>query len=239
MSWTGLRYDWRWIKDVFEVKPLCDFLKEVPDPRSDRKKPHDHVEVLMLIIIGFLVRKPSLRRIVKWCSRNEETLQKHLKLRGGIPSLSTVSRLVSGVDVELLTFAFINWIGNILSTKGIHLIIDGKALRAATEKVKDKRTPYILNAIDAATKLVVGQLAIPEKTNEMTAIPRLLEILDITGSTVTIDAIGTTETIMGAIQENGGYFVLQVKKNCPATYCELTDLFYGLEEEQKKDKKKF
>lgn len=236
---TGPESDWRWIKAVFLVKPLFEFLKEIPDPRSERKKKHDHAEVLMLVIIGFLAGKPSLRRIVKWCGRKQELLKKHLKLEGGIPSLSTFSRIVSDVDGELLSLIFINWIGNILDTKGIHLVIDGKALRASTEKIKDRRAPYILNAIDAATNLVVGQIAIPEKTNEKTAIPRLLEILDITGSVVTIDAIGTTETIMKIIQDQGGYFVMQVKKNCPAVYQELTDIFSRLEEEKKEDGERF
>lgn len=97
-------------------------------------------------------------------------------------------------------------------------MIDGKALRAATEKIKDKKTPYILNAMDAATNLVIAQAAIPETTNEMTAIPKLLEILDITGSTVTIDAIGATEAILRMTEGKDGYFIQQIKKNCPATY---------------------
>lgn len=118
-------------------------------------------------------------------------------------------------------------------------MIDGKALRAAAEKIKDKKAPYILNAMDAATKLVIAQIAIPEKTNEMTAIPELLEILDITGSTVTIDAIGATETILRIIEEKGGYFVQQIKKNCPATYQEIGNIFEKLEKEKEADPKKF
>ncbi len=160
-------------------------------------------------------------------------------LENGIPSLSTFSRITSRIDEELLTLTFTDWIGNILSTRGIHIIIDGKALRAATEKIKDKKAPYILNAMDAATNLVIAQVSIPEKTNEMAAIPKLLEILDITGSTVTIDAIGATETILRMIEENGGYFVQQIKKNCPATYQEIENTFRELEKEKEADPEKF
>lgn len=180
-----------------------------------------------------------MRRIVKWAKRNHTKLKKILGLKNGVPSLSTFSRVASGVDGELLTFVFIDWIGNILSTKGIHIVIDGKALRAAAEKIKDKKAPYILNAMDAATNLVIAQVAIPEKTNEMTAIPKLLDILDITGSTVTIDAIGATETILRMIEEKGGYFVQQVKKNCPATYQEIQDIFKVLKKEKETDPEKF
>ena len=217
------------------VKPLIEVLKDLPDPRSKRKKKHDYAEILMLVIIGFLSGKQSLRRICSWCNNNIECLRKDLKLKGGIPSLSTFSRAVCSIDAQLLTYAFMDWIGRILDTKGIHIIIDGKALRAATEKLKDKKAPYILNAIDAATKLVIAQLYIPDKTNEMTAIPKLLEMLDITGSTVTIDAIGATSTILNLIDEKNGYFVQQVKKNCPSTYDEISDFFAELKKERDED----
>lgn len=221
------------------VRPLSEFLKALPDPRCGRKSRHDHVETLLIVTLGFLAGKMSLRRIVKWAKRNRENLQSCLLLKNGIPSVSTVSRILSGIDVELLISVFTDWIGNILDTKGIHVIIDGKALRAATEKIKDKRAPYILNAIDAATNIVIAQLAIPEKTNEMTAIPELLEMLDITGSTVTIDAIGATERIMSGIEEKNGYFVQQIKKNCLATYQEIEDLFQVLGAEREADEEKF
>lgn len=180
-----------------------------------------------------------MRRIVKWARRNQEKLKKHLALKNGIPSLSTFSRIACGIDEELLSLAFTDWIGSILSTKGIHIVIDGKALRAAAEKIKDKKAPYILNALDAATNLVIAQISIPEKTNEMTAIPKLLEILDITESTVTIDAIGATETILRMMEEKDGYFVQQIKKNCPATYQEIQDIFVKLEKEKEADPEKF
>ena len=211
----------------------------MPDPRCARKHKHAHAEVLVLIVLGFLAGKSSLRRIVKWAKRNQTKLKRNLRLQNGIPSLSTFSRIASGVDEELLALAFTDWIGNVLSTKGIHIVIDGKALRAAAEKIKDRKAPYILNAMDAATNLVIAQAAIPEKTNEMTAIPKLLDILDITGSTVTIDAIGATETILRMIEENGGYFVQQIKKNCPATYQEIQDIFKRLGEERNMDPEKF
>lgn len=130
-------------------------------------------------------------------------------------------------------------IGNILNTKGIHIVIDGKALRAAAEKIKEKKAPYILNALDATTDLVIAQIPISEKTNEITAIPKLLKLLDITGSTITIDAIGATEAILSMIDEKDGYFVQQIKKNCPATYQEIQNVFEELEKEKEADPEKF
>lgn len=224
---------------AFLARPLAAYFMEMPDPRCAREHKHSHVDVLLLIVLGFLAGKNSLRRIVKWAKRNLEKLKKNLELRNGIPSLSTFSRIACGIDEELLSLAFTDWIGTILSTRGIHIVIDGKALRAAAEKIKDKKAPYIINALDAATNLVVAQIPIPEKTNEMGAIPKLLEILDITGSTVTIDAIGATETILHMIQEKNGFFVQQIKKNCPATWQEIQDTFGKLEEEKEADPEKF
>ena len=221
------------------VRPLIEFLKDIPDPRSIRKKPHELAEVLMLIIIGFLAGKHTFRRMRRWLKKKEKALKRHLKLAGGIPSIATISRIASSVDPDLVALAFIDWIGQIVSTRGIHIVIDGKGLRAATEKIRGGRTPYILNAIDAATKLVIAQLAISEKTNEMTAIPELIRILDISGSTVTIDAIGATSEILNLIDEQDGYFIQQVKKNCPATYQEIKDFFEAAKKEQSEDKDGF
>ena len=187
------------------------------------------------MVMGFLTGKTSIRRIVRWSRRNIDRLRKYLPFPNGVPSLSTMSRVLSAVDEEMVAYALMNWIGEISSTRGIHIAIDGKGLRAAAGKVRDERTPYILNAIDAASRLVVGQLAIRAKANEMTAIPELLEMLEISGSTVTVDAIGSTENIMNAIRSGGADFVLQVKGNCPALYAELERLFTGLEEERDAD----
>ena len=157
----------------------------------------------------------------------------------GVPSVSTMSRMLAAVDEEMVSLALVNWIGEVLNTRGIHIAIDGKGLRAAARKVRGEKTPYILNAVDAASRLVIGQLVIQGKANEMTAIPELVELLEIEGSTITIDAIGVTENIMNAIHDNGGEFVLQVKRNCPELYEELMRLFEGLSEDRENNPKEF
>lgn len=162
-----------------------------------------------------------------------------MPFENGIPSVPTMSRVLSAVDAEMFTYAVMNWIGEICSTRNTHLAIDGKGLRAAASKVRDEHTPYILNVIDITTKLLVGQMAIPEKSNEITAIPKLIGMLDIKGSIVTIDAIGTAKGVMEAIHDGGGDFLLQVKKNNPALFNELTDFFTGMEQEKKADAEGF
>ncbi len=134
----------------------------------------------------------------------------------GVPSLSTMSRMFAAVDAEMVSLAIINWTGEISNTRGIHIVIDGKGLRAAAHKVRDEKTPYILNAIDTASRPVIAQMVIQEKTNEAATIPAMMELIEMEGSVVTIDAIGATKNIMGSVCGKGGDFVLQVKRNSPA-----------------------
>lgn len=208
----------------------------VPDPRSDRVKKHVLAEILTYIVAGYVTGHTTLRRCLAWCIRHEKWLKKGLTLLNGIASLATVSRLLSGIDEELFLFAFMEWIGEVLSTKGLHLAIDGKAVRAAASKVKGKKAPMILNAIDTATGLVLSQLPIQNKECEITKIPELLKLLDIRGSIITTDAVGTQTSIMEQIVDQGGHFVLVVKKNQPASYEEIKKQFEELEEDSKKMK---
>lgn len=139
-------------------------------------------------------------------------MREYLPLKNGIASPSTACRLLSGIDEELFALEFMEWIGEIMDTKGIHLAVDGKALRAGMEKVKDFRAPMILNAVDAATGLVAAQMPIKNKDCEIKAIPELLKLLDIKGSVVTADAVGTQTQIMEQILSQEGHFVLMVKR---------------------------
>lgn len=211
---------------------LIECLRTVPDPRSERNRRHDLAEILICLILGYAAGKVSIRKALAWCNRHIKWIRKFIPLKNGIASVPTACRILCRADEELFLYAFMEWIGERLEVKGIHLIIDGKALRASAEKVKKGNVPYVLNAIDAGTGLVLAQIPVEAKTNEITVIPKLLSLLDLKGTTVTIDAIGTQTSIMEQILEQGGHFVLTVKKNHPATYEELMDIFRDLSEEK-------
>ena len=206
-------------------------MKAVPDPRCGRTSKHDHAEVLVCLVTGFLAGRLTIRRSLKWCRKHLEWLRQYLPLKNGVASPSTACRILAGIDEELFALQFTAWIGEIIETRGIHLIIDGKALRAAMEKVKNFRAPMVMNAIDAATGLVLAQLPLQNKECEITVIPELLKVLDIRESTVTIDAIGTQTEIMGQIIRQGGHFVLTVKRNQPQSYEEIEKYFRELMED--------
>lgn len=212
-------------------------MNTIPDYRSERKKPHKLGEMLTYLIAGFLCGRTSVGRSLQWCENHLSELKKHIPLKAGIASEPTISRMLSGIDEEIFALTFMEWTAEILNETGIHIIIDGKALRGGTEKIKGGNVPYVLNAIDAATKLVLGQLAIDTKTNEITAIPQLLQLLNVKNNVFTIDAIGTQKKIEEQIISDGGHFVLQVKGNNPNLYEEIITAFETFEKEKELEKK--
>lgn len=231
---TAWGWVWRCDRIGFLVKSIYESMKAVEDPRSPRAKKHELATVLTCLIGGYVSGHTSLRRCLGWCKRHENWLKKQgLPLDGGIPSVSTASRLLSKIDEMLFLFVFIEWIGSIVSTRGVHLAVDGKAIRAAAEKCKGNRAPMMLHVLDVATGLVAAQLPIPDKESEITNIPELLSYLDIRESTITADALNTQTTVMEQIISQGGHFVLVVKRNQPNSYEEIVSQFKTMEEDRK------
>lgn len=232
---TGWDWNWRCDGTSFLVKSIYEYMKTAEDPRSPRIKKHDLAEMLTYLIAGYVSGHITLRRCLEWCKRNMKWLRKNgLTLKNGIASLSTVSRLLSKMDEELFLFVFIEWIGGIVRSKGAHLAVDGKAIRAAAEKCKGKRAPMMLHVLEVATGLVLAQLPIPDKENEITSIPELLSYLDIQNSTITADALNTQTRVMEQILDQGGHFVLMVKRNQMTSYEEIVGQF----EEIKADRRR-
>ena len=203
----------------------------VPDPRCPRAKKHLLAEILTCLVAGYVTGHYTFRRCVEWCCRHINWLRKGMKLENGIASISTISRILSEIDEELFLYAFMEWVGEMLDTHGLHIAIDGKAIKAALSKVKGGRTPMLLNAIEVSSGLVLAQLPILNKDCEITTIPELLKLLNIRDSIITTDAIGTQTSIMQQIVNQGGHFVFMVKGNQPTSYDELVTLFKELDKD--------
>lgn len=180
-----------------------------------------------------LAGQKSIRQCLVWAESNKKWLKNKAGIRS-IPSASTVSRMLWSIDEEEAVLAFMEWVTSIVDASGSHLIIDGKGLRAAARKNRNEKTPYVLNVLEAGTRLVLAQLSIPDKTNEITAIPKLLKLLYVKGNTITIDAIGTQTEIARIIDEAGGTYLMTVKKNQPELYDELMWMFDSPEHEKLK-----
>ena len=220
------------------VKSLYRYMKKVPDPRCSRKKRHDCAVMLTILVAGYILGRCSLERCREWAERNRWWLSRHLDLSGGIPSVPTMSRMLSNIDEDEFTLVFIQWMTEMLKQSGNHIAVDGKGLRAAAEKIKGENTPYVLNVIDVDTALVIAQLPIPSKTNEITTIPEVLQLISLRDNTITIDAIGTQVSVMETIIAGGGHYLLTVKKNNPAVYDEIMGFFTMIENQMASDSEK-
>lgn len=235
--WKKYRWSWKCAERTFLTEKLIHYFRQIPDYRCGREKRHDLAEMLVCVTLGFLCGRTTIRRSLKWCRNHLEELRKHMELKYGIASPSTITRMLCGIDEELTLYAFMEWIGEITDSKNTHLAIDGKALRGAAEKTKGATVPMLLNVVETVRGLILAQLPVDAKTNEIAVIPELLKLLDIRGSVITIDAIGTQTAIMEQIHKQEGHFILTVKKNQPEAYGEIHTFLDKLEESaRKKDK---
>ena len=228
--WRKYRWFWKCAERTFLTESLIHYFRQIPDYRCGREKRHDLAEMLVCVTLGFLCGRTTIRRSLKWCTNHLEELRRYMKLKYGIASPSTITRMLCGIDEELALYAFMEWIGEIVDSKNTHLAIDGKALRGAMEKTKGGTAPMLLNVVETARGLILAQLPVDSKTNEIAVIPELLKLLDIRGSVITVDAIGTQTAIMEQIHEQEGHFVLTVKKNQPEAYEEIHTFMDKLEE---------
>ncbi|MEG0470250.1 MAG: ISAs1 family transposase [Longicatena sp.] len=200
---------------------LYEKLETIEDARDIRGRKYPLAYIFLFIVIGYLMGKTDFVNMEHVLKLRQDDLRSVIKPFLGIPSHDTFSRIVRITDEKEVRYALLDWIFAIFKGDD-HIAIDGKGVRAATDKICKKETPYILNALHTGYQLVMGQFKIEEKTNEITGIPELLRMLDIKDITITIDAIGTQTTIAEQIVEQGGHFVLPVKGNQGNTMDSIT-----------------
>lgn len=184
------------------------------DPRDIRGKKYKLIDILIMTIYGILCGLTDFTNIADFMKLKEEYFTELLGLEHGTPSHDCLSDIFARIDSKKFMEIFIEWIKEIIvSTDGKNISIDGKAIRSAIDKINGGNTPYIVSAFIGEIGLSIGQVKVDDKSNEITAIPELLDLLNIEGATVTIDAIGTQEDIANKIVDKKGHYVLKVKKN--------------------------
>lgn len=167
-----------------------------------------------MTIYGLLCGLKDFTNIADFMKLKEDYFTKLLNLENGTPSHDCLSDLYASIDPKQFMKIFIEWTKDILEKKtGKKISIDGKAIKSATDKINNGNIPYIVSAFIGEIGLSMGKVKVDDKSNEITAIPELLDLLDIEGATITIDAIGTQEDIVNKIVNKGGYYVLPVKDN--------------------------
>ncbi len=204
---------------------LITIFSQVEDPRSHINRLHNLIDILFIGIISVLCGAETWKQMVSFSKSKEDFLKTFLELPNGIPSEDTINRLFSSIDSVQLESCFSQWVNSItFLEKGQIIAIDGKTIRGA--KSKGKKSPiHMVSAWACENNLVLGQIKTAEKSNEITAIPELLDFLDITENTITIDAMGTQKEIAKKIIDNDANYILAVKGNQPQLLEDIQDEF--------------
>jgi predicted transposase YbfD/YdcC len=195
------------------LNTLAAIFSTIEDTRDNRGKRHKLLNIFILTVFGLLWGHTDFTNMVIDLQYKAAYFTELLGLENGIPSHDTFSAAFSTINPAEFLECFIQWIVELTRANGRHIAIDGKAVRAACEKVYRKKVPMLINALMVETGICIGQLKIDMKTNEIKGIPDLLNWLDIEGAVVTTDAIGCQKEIIRIIVSKGADFVLPVKDN--------------------------
>lgn len=209
---------------------IAEHFTELDDPRRFNKR-HKLLDILVIAICAAIAGADGWEHVELFAETNEDWLRGFLELPHGIPTRHTFSRVFAALDAEQFQSCFVQWIQAVdRVTEGQIIAADGKALRRSHDRSLGKKALYMVSAWASGTGLVLGQTKVDEKSNEITALPELLDMLEIEGCIVTVDAMHCqTETARTIIEKQADY-VLPVKENQPRLLDSLQLLFDDPEE---------
>jgi predicted transposase YbfD/YdcC len=212
-----------------EVGARADILRSfavLPDPRMKRTRKHELLELIAIAICGVICGADGWAQIAQFGQAKRKWFVTFLNLPHGIPSHDTFGRVFARLDPVAFERCFLEWM-NTLAQKpfGRLIAVDGKTLRASFDTAGARGPLHLVSAWCEQNQTVLGQWATAAKSNEITAIPELLELLDLDGAVVTTDAMGCQTAIAEKIVAGNADYVLQVKGNQPKLEAELTALF--------------
>ncbi len=209
---------------------------KLEDPRIDRKKLYPLAEILLIVLCGSICGAQSWRDFVTFGEEKVDYLRRFLPFEHGVPSKNTFARVLSSLEPSLFKECFIEWIQSFQLAVREVIAIDGKTLRGSVDKATEQSAIHLVSAFATASKLVLGQEKVSDKSNEITAIPRLLDLLSIKGAIVSIDAMGTQRGIAKKIRDKQADYVLSLKAN-HSTLHEDISLFLSTEIKKWKEAK--
>jgi predicted transposase YbfD/YdcC len=213
-------------KKATDAKTIGEHFSSMTDPRIVNKSDHKLLDIITIIICAVICGADTFTEIEEYAIAKYDWFKNFLELPNGIPSHDTFGRVFSLLNPEEFQNCFQQWIKTIASvTSGEIVAIDGKTLRSSYDRANNKSAIHMVNAWASHNRLCIGQVKTDEKSNEITAIPKLLEMLELSGCIVTIDAMGCQKHIAGQIEEKGADYVLALKANHENLHEEVVSYF--------------
>lgn len=204
---------------------LLDHFSALSDPRQRWRVIYPLPEILLLVLCATLCGMEDFVETRLWGKQRLDFLRRFLPYERGIPAHDTLNDVINALDAELFKTCFTNWVEALRDGAPDLIAVDGKTSRRSHARGQGREPLHLVSAWAARQRLVLGQEATDAKSNEITAIPLLLERLELTGALVTIDAMGAQTEIAETIVARGGDYLLALKANRPATFAEVERFF--------------
>src|SRR5437660_60596 len=207
---------------LVDVGSIASYFESLSDPRHTRNRKHLLVDITVVAVCAILCGCDGPTAMHRWARERQDWLAKHLALPQGIPSRDCIRRLLIALKPEAFQRCFQDWIAHALPSDDAVanrlVAIDGKTCRSSHDAGNHLGPLHIVSAWASEEGIALGQVATDAKSNEITAIPKLLEQLELADTLVTIDALGCQKDILGQIKRGGGDALLAVKENQPKLY---------------------
>jgi predicted transposase YbfD/YdcC len=218
--------------DAMATGDVLRFFSDLPDPRTGNHVTHRLHDLIVIAILAVVCGADGWAQVALWGRCKHKWLGTFLDLPGGIPSHDTFGRVFARLDPDAFERCFLNWMAAVVERSAGRLVaIDGKAIRRSFERGWDRSgMTHLVSAFvsQGDNRLAFAQVAVADKSNEIVAIPRLLELLDLHGAVVTIDAIGCQREIAAKVVAGGGDYVLPLKDNQRALHARAESLMTDL-----------
>lgn len=219
-------------KQGFSI-PLLEDIAQLDDPRTQRQPQHLLIDIVTIAILATLGGANSMMAVETYGKAKQGWLSTFLELPHGIPSHDTFSRLFQLIDPEQFNSFFQRWIEHFTTHLNLQLIhIDGKTLRGSYDRENQLKALHSVSAWASEHQLVLAQTRVDAKSNEITAIPELLDLLELKGSIITLDAMGTQTEIARQIIRQGGDYILALKSNQGKLYQGVKEFFEQAQQQE-------
>jgi predicted transposase YbfD/YdcC len=215
---------------LVDVGSIASYFESLDDPRHTRNRKHLLVDIVVITVCAIICGCDGPTAIHRWAKHRQSWLAQHLALPNGIPSRDCIRRLLIVLKPEAFQRGFLAWISDTITADANNpdrlVAIDGKSCRRSHDRANDLGALHIVSAWATEEGIALGQVATDAKSNEITAIPQLLEQIDLKGALITIDAMGCQKEIVKQVVAGGGDCVIAVKDNQPKLLAAIQKPFF-------------